>query len=1848
MEWLPEPAALPWSEYQKEITSFRKLHRLIDTYEALYKYLAIISIQNFYKANLATEFSQVDSDIRKAITRPAMGDWARFLSSVLKSFSKNQEKLFSPDLYSFCYKGPGNNPKLQDYIKNESECLLQLRNFLAHGATLDEGESEARVQKYEPFLKVLFERSQFLQDLELIIVQPQTTDPVENLRLLFLSNKKIIEKPHNFDLISNHVYLYSNKDNKFLDLYPLLIYSACNEFMSVFDPVNKNIQTQLCGVEKILLYNSQKKAAVEFLDYWKGHHSNFKQSESLSRDINIRFKIVERKDGKKFRPDWLETYITNITENFVGRDEDLKVLDDFKTPSAHNILVIIGDPGIGKTTLLAKFADENQFPRHFIKESDAETLDPIHVFENLALQVEDRYGVKWKRPVDRDISDYRREFLDTLKAASKQVTEPIMIIIDGLDECISYGTRDDNSILAWLPEENDYPEGVKVILSTRKQLIRHPLFTPKFGEDKASHRILGKLKEGEIRGLLYQIHSKYEVITNKKFVDAVVNKSDGNPLYLKMLMNDITNGDIVFGDISKLPVGIRDYFDRIISKIEGGVIKSSQTSQETSLRDVENTLQDLVSRGSISPEEKSDALLKLRENKEKGNGIELLSLFCLVYKPLDLDTAASILGISSAEIESLFNQIQTVLVEKENGEFTIFHNSFREYFLKLQNYSTGKVNRYQEMIKAVSDQIINWCSRWKEHQNPYAIRFYTRHLSETKQFDEVYNLAKNKDFLKLQENYDPSLSLETLRLAIEMAIERDQAGNIARFSLEHAKRAENLRSGSPFDAFKKRDWEGAIMIAKLYEPKYQFLWFFLIASELYRIGHPDQAINTLKELISYGNRMPIVFGWEEEFYDEIVNRLIDWAETDILVDLGKLLQNGDDRAIMALIRKQEFKDAQKLICEIFDPKEKDSLKGIAAIHMVRAGMFTEAHRLVQSIDNTDLRTYYDKVINETREIVIRYKEKFPEISAENIDRRKVHNIIYMDIAKGWASDGNFEAAIRTIEYYFPHEQWLSLFEEISWRYCQSHDEGEAINIALNEDDELRETVMAGIALARSSDVSLESALRIYANYRKMDYDREFFKNPIDHINPAADYVRMIIKRYPDFDANKSFPDENISEEFIYQLRIFLLAEEGDLFGALNHISSSAMKNMQEEKEFSKQNDDERRRATSELASIRTNYLISQSIRIFFENNNAVPDMENILQYCKNNKWAEKEVVPAIIKELVSRGEYSIIDDYRTYLSSDELLEIALIVAGLGDTEFVRSIIKIFKERQQGNFTDSQLRSLVECLARIGDFHEATLYAETATSFEKKVSLFLTIVKIMFNTGLFAQATDILAQMLKEIRPKHSTTLQDNAFKSVALGYSKQGSYVRAKSYLSFINNDEVRRATLSGIAVDQANRGDIKTALSTYEEIDKKGNLTIINQICTSLCRMQRFVESLKIAKKYKDRSAIFNTLEFKSMEDFKIGKIEHGVDQICKAFQSLFGNSADQYALYGISGAPESLLRDIRQNQHGVKYENILMTLAKAFDEHSFRIIIDGKDCEEFFKAEILIRAGETLIRDGQEQVSREFLSRAMKHLDGDTFFSNDTHLLPLLRSFTKLGEIPNAIICYNKLKAILDANPGKYSLSVSEFHDMELFRKELMSFGIDPEEAVDVESKLNQEIIEKLIRWAEQIEDEEPSEYQSFTDRDEMEKDPKALLIKISDWYSRYGDDEEFRSDLFDQIQMLVEDWAYEKEYPFAIQIAQLLGNEYQRAEAFCTVAKAQIKNEKFEEAVKTSGLILEKRNELIPQIVESFVQNKAFDYFKRMIVECIADLERAYRLCEFLINVYPGQIDDIALEIQGIREP
>ncbi len=320
---LAAPVAAALAEYGREQQAYRRLHRLVDVYEAVIKYAAIIAVRNFYTLHLAAVFPNTDRLIRERLPLPKLGDWVGMLREVLRCFAERPDDLFSSDLFLFYYREFGVKPRPRPLFADHgaSGRLLQLRNSLAHGATLPDEEAEGLLARYEPDLLTLLEQARFLVDPPLYAVEGQVSTANFTMQPLMgahYRNQPPLTLEAGGSLPVGHVVLYNPLAAMFLDLHPLLLYVECLEEVPQWDAGHARVVGAIpCRVRKVLFFNDLKtEDRIAFLDYSRGHHSRFQTPDPLPGEFRTHFPKPSQLARKT---EWFSDFIRERTAYFVGR-----------------------------------------------------------------------------------------------------------------------------------------------------------------------------------------------------------------------------------------------------------------------------------------------------------------------------------------------------------------------------------------------------------------------------------------------------------------------------------------------------------------------------------------------------------------------------------------------------------------------------------------------------------------------------------------------------------------------------------------------------------------------------------------------------------------------------------------------------------------------------------------------------------------------------------------------------------------------------------------------------------------------------------------------------------------------------------------------------------------------------------------------------------------------------------------------------------------------------------------------------------------------------------------------------------------------------------------------------------------------------------------------------------------------------------------------------------------------------------------------------------------------------------------------------------------------------------------
>jgi len=257
--------------------------------------------------------------------------------------------------------------------------------------------------------------------------------------------------------------------------------------------------------------------------------------------------------------------VEDRTRGFVGRGVIRGRIDEIlgSRSNESGYVVISGLPGVGKSALIAWLVKHRGYVHHFNVEQ-MRMHTPKSFIGSVCAQLIDRYKLPYsKLPVGFEESG---QFLgEVLQGVSDRLGESkrAVVAVDALDEVdeSSYSPRENP---LFLPPS--LPRGVYFIVTTRVPLEQlrlnasrlYPLELGHDSEENLNDVRLYVSEKLSDRGVREWMHKKD--LGGEGFVELMVEKSDGNFMYLDHVLPAIAAGDFEDFDVQNLPKGLKAYY----------------------------------------------------------------------------------------------------------------------------------------------------------------------------------------------------------------------------------------------------------------------------------------------------------------------------------------------------------------------------------------------------------------------------------------------------------------------------------------------------------------------------------------------------------------------------------------------------------------------------------------------------------------------------------------------------------------------------------------------------------------------------------------------------------------------------------------------------------------------------------------------------------------------------------------------------------------------------------------------------------------------------------------------------------------------------------------------------------------------------------------------------------------------------------------------------------------------------------------------------------------------------------------------------------------------------------------
>ncbi len=265
-------------------------------------------------------------------------------------------------------------------------------------------------------------------------------------------------------------------------------------------------------------------------------------------------------------PDQFQSFVESRTVDFVGRDYVFSAIDEFLSNEEKGYFMVEGDPGEGKSAILAQYVKQTGCIAHFNIRAEGITR-PGHFLDSVCSQLIARYSLS-EAPATADRGNEGGCLRRLLEDASTQLRkgDRLIIAVDALDEVDQTGQTAGANIL-YLPSV--LPKSVFFIMTRRRVVpadmpffVQCPLtifdledYVDECVEDVQTY-IRQASKQPQLRAWISS-----RKLDKDEFVQILSEKSERNFMYLYYVLPEIEHGAYQDLSIEKLPIGLKGYYE---------------------------------------------------------------------------------------------------------------------------------------------------------------------------------------------------------------------------------------------------------------------------------------------------------------------------------------------------------------------------------------------------------------------------------------------------------------------------------------------------------------------------------------------------------------------------------------------------------------------------------------------------------------------------------------------------------------------------------------------------------------------------------------------------------------------------------------------------------------------------------------------------------------------------------------------------------------------------------------------------------------------------------------------------------------------------------------------------------------------------------------------------------------------------------------------------------------------------------------------------------------------------------------------------------------------------------------
>ena len=365
------------------------------------------------------------------------------------------------------------------------------------------------------------------------------------------------------------------------------------------------------------------------------------------------------------------TIIEDRVRDFTGRLFVFEAISRFLRDNRKGYFVLEGEPGVGKSAIMAKFVltMERHCVTHFNSRSDG-IIDAKTFLENACTQLIRGFQLKDKYPQLPDNATANGNFLGLLlkEVSAKVAPKKLIFVVDALDE-VDWSSQTSGSNVLYLPE--DLPPNVYFIVSKRREFLPMPAKHLVFDLMQYSAESLADVKaylaKRTEKSKSIQSWINHRNLNREEFVDAVAQKSEKKFIYLRYVLDEIETGTYEDVSLKDLPMGLQQYYKKHWGQMMG---------------------------------KDDDPLLEMK--------VKIIYVLSKAREAVSRGWIAKSVAETDFKVQQVLKKWDSFLRQQPvDGEirYSIYHNSFREFLAQDETVQSAGIDVEEVKRKGINNRI---------------------------------------------------------------------------------------------------------------------------------------------------------------------------------------------------------------------------------------------------------------------------------------------------------------------------------------------------------------------------------------------------------------------------------------------------------------------------------------------------------------------------------------------------------------------------------------------------------------------------------------------------------------------------------------------------------------------------------------------------------------------------------------------------------------------------------------------------------------------------------------------------------------------------------------------------------------------------------------------------------------------------------------------------------------------------------------------------------------------------------------------------------------------------------------